>query len=159
MNIVFYSCSDDPKKVDKAMRTAIASANVINTDDNISLLTPSFIVVSNSEYLRATHVFCAALGNRYYFTGDITLLTGGKMLIPCSIDPLTTFAEGIKRSPCIVTRSAKYEYPTLYIDSQLPVSPNKVEIEYGKFAGEMFTTTATQSYLLTTIGSTSNPNP
>lgn len=159
MNIVFYSCSDDPKKVDKAMGNPIASANVINTDDTISLLTPSFIVVSNAAYLGATHVYCAALGNRYYFTGDITLLTGGKMLIPCSIDPLTTFAEGIKRSPCIVTRSAKYDYPTLYIDSQLPVSPNKIDLDGGSFGGEQFDTTATQSYLLTTIGSTSNPNP
>lgn len=157
MNIVFYSCSDDPKKVDKAMGNPIASANVINTDDTISLLTPSFIVVSNSAYLGATHVFCAALGNRYYFTGDITLLTGGKMLIPCSVDPLTTFAEGIKRSPCIVTRSAKYEYPTLYIDSQLPVAPNKIILDGDTFSGPMFNTNETQSFLLTTIGSTNTP--
>ena len=159
MTIVFYASSDDPKKLDKTMGNPIASPNVINTDDTISLLNPSFLVVSNAAYFTATHVYCSALGGRYYFINNITLLTGGKMMVSCSIDVLKTYAAQIKLSQCIVTRSAKYEYPTLYIDNQLPVSPNKVEIEYGKFAGEMFTTTATQSYLLTTIGSTSNPNP
>ena len=159
MTISFYASSDDPKKLDKSMGDAIASPNVINTDDTISLLNPSFLVVSNTAYFTATHVKCETLGSRYYFINNITLLTGGKMLVSCSIDVLKTYAAQIKLSQCIVTRSAKYEHPTLYIDNQLPVSPNKVNIEYGKFAGEMFTTTATQSYLLTTIGSTSNPNP
>lgn len=157
MTISFYASSDDPKKLDKAMGTAIASPNVINTDDTISLLNPSFLVVSNTAYFTATHVFCSALGNRYYFINNITLLTGGKMMVSCSIDALKTYAAQIKLSQCIVTRSAKYDYPTLYIDSQLPVAPNKIVLDGDTFSGAMFNTNATQSFLLTTIGSTNNP--
>ena len=157
MTIVFYASSDDPKKLDKAMGTAIASPNVINTDDTISLLNPSFLVVSNAAYFTATHVHCSALGNRYYFINNITLLTGGKMMVSCSIDVLKTYAAQIKLSQCIVTRSAKYDYPTLYIDSQLPVAPNKIVLDGDTFSGAMFNTNATQSFLLTTIGSTNNP--
>lgn len=157
MTISFYASSDDPKKLDKAMGTAIASPNVINTDDTISLLNPSFLVVSNNAYFTATHVHCSALGNRYYFINNITLLTGGKMMVSCSIDVLKTYAAQIKQSQCIVTRSSKYDYPTLYIDSQLPVAPNKIVLDGDTFSGAMFNTNATQSFLLTTIGSTNNP--
>lgn len=157
MTISFYASSDDPKKLDKTMGTAIASPNVINTDDTISLLNPSFLVVSNSAYFTATHVYCSALGGRYYFINNITLLTGGKMMVSCSIDVLKTYAAQIKQSQCIVTRSAKYDYPTLYIDSQLPVAPNKIVLDGDIFSGAMFNTNATQSFLLTTIGSTNNP--
>ena len=157
MTISFYASSDDPKKLDKAMGTAIASPNVINTDDTISLLNPSFLVVSNTAYFTATHVHCSALGNRYYFINNITLLTGGKMMVSCSIDVLKTYAAQIKLSQCIVTRSAKYDYPTLYIDSQLPVAPNKIILDGDTFSGPMFNTNETQSFLLTTIGSTNTP--
>lgn len=157
MTISFYASSDDPKKLDKAMGTAIASPNVINTDDTISLLNPSFLVVSNAAYFTATHVYCSTLGNRYYFINNITLLTGGKMMVSCSIDVLKTYAAQIKLSQCIVTRSAKYDYPTLYIDSQLPVAPNKIVLDGDTFSGAMFNTNAIQSFLLTTIGSTNNP--
>lgn len=156
MTISFYASSDDPKKLDKAMGTAIASPNVINTDDTISLLNPSFLVVSNNAYFTATHVHCSALGNRYYFINNITLLTGGKMMVSCSIDVLKTYAAKIKQSQCIVTRSAKYDYPTLYIDTQLPVAPNQIIRDGGKLPNSQFVTNATQSYLLTTIGSTNN---
>ena len=104
MTILFYKTTDDPKKLDKAMTeigggTTTLSADVNNTGETITLLSPSFIVASVNLYFTATHIFVADMGNRWYFIDNITLLTGGKMEIRCSIDVLKTYAAAIAAAP------------------------------------------------------------
>lgn len=159
MTILFYQSPDDPKKLDKTMNSigsgeATLQANVNNTDDTISLLSPGFIVASNATYYSATHIKCASMGNRYYFINNITLLTGGKMLIHTSIDVLKTYHEQIKLCKGTIVRSESVGAPTMIADSKLPVYTNKritvcdnfkktpFSVDYGNIS----------PYILTTIG-------
>lgn len=110
MTIYFYKTTNDPKKLDKAMTqigtgSTTLSADVNNTAETITLLSPSFIVATNTLYFTATHINVPDMGNRWYFIDNITLLTGGKMEIRCSIDVLKTYAAAIADAPCCITRN------------------------------------------------------
>ena len=135
--IEFYKTTDDPKKIDKAMsqigsgQTTLA-ATINNLADSITLLSPVFIVKSNNLYFTATHIKCAAMGNRWYFINDIVLLTGGKMQINCSIDVLKTYAASIITCPACITR-AELGSPTYIPDSKLPIRAADKKLEVSTF--------------------------
>lgn len=110
MNVEFYKTTDDPKKLDKTMSNigtgeSTLTAPVNNTEATISLLRPSFVLASKTLYFTATHVKVPDMGGRWYFIDNITLLTGGKMQIDCSIDVLKTYAAQIAAAPCCITRN------------------------------------------------------
>lgn len=110
MTILFYKTLDDPKKLNKAMLPigsgeTTLSADVNNTAETISLLSPSFILAYNSLYFTATHIKVPDMGNRFYYIDNIVLLTGGKVQIDCSIDVLKTYADQIAAAPCCITRN------------------------------------------------------
>ena len=76
MVIEFYKTTDDPKKINKTMDnigsgTTTLSATVNNTADSITLLSPIFLVASNTLYFTATHIKCADMGNRWRFDADL----------------------------------------------------------------------------------------
>ena len=159
MTILFYQSPDDPKKVDKTMNIvgsgeATLQATVNNTDDTVSLLSPGFIVASNTTYYSATHIYCSAMGGRYYYINNITLLTGGKMLIHCSIDVLKTYAAQIMACKGTIIRSESVGQPTLIADSKLPVYTNKRITVCDNFPRTPFSVNYTNisPYILTTIG-------
>lgn len=161
MTITFYQSPDDPRKVNKTMNAVgggeqTLSATVNNTDDTISLLNPAFIVASNSNYFSATHIKVAAMGNRYYYINNITLMTGGKMLISCSIDVLKTYATSIISCKGTILRSESVGNPTMIIDGRLPIQTNNRIIDCDNFPDTPFTLGANVSpYILSTIGGSS----
>ena len=137
MVIEFYKTTDDPKKINKTMDnigsgTTTLSATVNNTADSITLLSPIFLVASNTLYFTATHIKCADMRNRWYFINDITLLTGGKMQIACSIDVLKTYADTIVSCPACITR-AELGAPTYVPDSRLPIRTSDKKLEVSTF--------------------------
>ena len=159
MIIQFYQSPDDPKKVNKTMNPigsgeATLQATVNNTDDTVSLLSPGFILASNTSYYSATHVKAASMGNRYYFINNITLLTGGKMMIHCSIDVLATYADNIKLCKGTIVRSESVGAPTMIADSKLPVYTNKRITVCDNFKKTPFSVDYSNisPYILTTIG-------
>lgn len=159
MIIQFYQSSDDPKVLDKTMNSigsgeATLQANVNNTDDTISLLSPAFILASNTTFYTATHIKCASMGNRFYFINNITLLTGGKMMIYCSIDVLKTYADKIKLCKGTIVRSESIGKPTMIADSKLPVYTNKRITVCDNFKKTPFSADISNifPYILTTIG-------
>ena len=158
MTITFYKSPDDPRTVNKTMNAIgggeqTLSATVNNTDDTISLLNPGFIVASNTNYFSATHVYVSSMGNRYYYINNIDLLTGGKMLISCSIDVLKTYADKIKLSTGTVLRSESIGNPTMIYDSKLPIQSNNRIVDCDNFPNTPFTNSPTNApYILTTIG-------
>ena len=160
MTITFYQSSDDPRTVNKTMNgigggEQTLSATVNNTEDTISLLSPSFIVASNSNYFSATHIYVASMGNRYYYINNITLMTGGKMLISCSIDVLKTYATSIISCKGTILRSESVGNPTMIADGRLPIQTNNRIIDCDHFPDTPFTVgAATLPYILTTIGGT-----
>ena len=165
MTIEFYKTTDDPKKLDKTMSSigsgeTTLSAPVNNTEETISLLSPSFILASNTLYFTATHIKAAAMGNRWYFIDNITLLTGGKMEIHCSIDVLKTYATEIKARACTVTRyssrAGQPAEPNYIPDSKYPLDTSHYQVVAKNFEDTPFyngTDALTHPcYVLTTMG-------
>lgn len=157
MTILFYQSPDDPRKLNKTMNNvgsgeATFSAAVNNTDDTITLLSPSFIVASNVNYFSATHVFVASMGNRYYYINNITLMTGGKMLVSCSIDVLKTYAEKIPNCYGTFTRSEKPKNKFIH-DSKYPLTGDMLA-KSTLFDNTPFTIGSddTHNYILTVVG-------
>lgn len=154
MTILFYKSSDDPKKVNKTL-TLVGSADgvpVSNTDDTISLLSPGFILQYSSTLTTATHIYVAAMGNRYYFVGDIQLLTGGKMYIPCSEDYLYTWKTGIKASKGTVVRAENPKSKQIS-DSKFPlIAQMETESTLFPAADCPFTASSGINYVLTVVG-------
>ncbi len=155
-SVTFYKTASNPFKIDKVLTDATPITNAKpNTPCNV--LTPQLIINYNSAIANYNYCILGAPFNRCYFVGNITLDSAHQMIVPLSVDVMSTYGNGIKNANGVVTRSSKYSYPTLYIDSQLPVAPNKIVLDGDTFSGAMFNTNATQSFLLTTIGSTNNP--
>lgn len=165
MTISFYKTTDDPKKLNKSMLSigsgqGTLTAPVSNTAETISLLSPTFILATNSLYFTATHIFVAEMGNRYYFINDIQLLTGGKMSISCSIDVLKTYASEIITRPCTVTRyshaAGKIATPTYIPDSRYPLDTSQYEVFAQNYVDTPFisgiATNMSRCYILTTMG-------
>lgn len=157
MIIQFYQSSDDPKVLDKTMNSigsgeATLQANVNNTDDTISLLSPAFILASNTTFYTATHIKCASMGNRFYFINNITLLTGGKMLVTCSIDALKTYADKIKLCYGTFIRSEKPRN-RLIRDSKYPLTSH-MKSKSTLFSSTPFSLgeSTTHNYILTVVG-------
>lgn len=151
----FYNTSSPPNKIDKAL-TAVGTAITARPNTPCNIITPSLIVDYNSSIAGANYCILGAPFNRKYFVNSVTLDSGNLMIVQLTVDALSTYATAIKSCLGIVTRSAKYDYPTLYIDTQLPIAPNQIIRDGGKLPNSQFVTNATQSYLLTTIGSTNN---
>lgn len=160
MTISFYKTADDPKKLNKTFTNvgsgeATLSATVNNTDDTITLLSPAFIVASNSAYFTATHIYVNDLGKRYYYINNITLMTGGKLLISCSVDVLATYATAI--SSCVGTAIRSESAGINKIpDSKYPVDPCKFVLDALNYPRTPFSRTPTSPYILTTIGGYDN---
>ena len=158
MNITFWKTSDDPRTVNKTMTKvgsgeATLTTDVNNTAETISLLNPVFIVKSNSAYFNATHVAVATMGNRYYFLNNITLLTGGKMELQCSIDVLKTYETQLNscKATAIRSQSAGKNYIS---DSKYPLNTIDRYVTMQGFPKTPFTRTPVAPYVLTTIGGT-----
>lgn len=158
MTITFYKTSDDPRKLNKTMinigaNDAAVTAPVNNTADTINLLSPDFIVASNNLYFTATHIFCADMGNRYYFISNIELLTGGKMSISCNIDVLKTYASNIINCSGVVLRTQQPRSKLMY-DNKLPLI-SKMDVHSWLFPDTPFSAADGWNYLLTVVGSSS----
>lgn len=156
-SVTFYKTASNPFKIDKVLTDATPITNAKpNTPCNV--LNPQLIINYNSAIANCNYCILGAPFNKRYFVRDVTLDSAHQMLISLAVDVMSTYANGIKNASGVVIRSSKHSYPTLYIDTQLPVAPNKIVLDGDTFSGAMFNTNATQSFLLTTIGSTNN-NP
>lgn len=158
---IFYSITDAPNKLNKTLGTPIKSINTINLTRPCSILNPTILISYDSSIAGANYCHLDAPFNSYYFVGDITLVEGGKMQVPLSIDPLFTCRKEIMEAPCTVTRSGHYERPTLIVDTKLPIAQGRVECYSENLAGEQFNTnngiSGAQDYLLTVMGTTTTP--
>lgn len=159
MLITFLKSNDDPRVVNKTMFNAgsggaALTASVHNLSESINLLSPVFVVASNTEYLNATHVYAAELRNRYYYINNIALMTGGKMEIQCSIDLLKTYETQLMFCPATAIRSQSAG-KTHISDSKYPLNTANRYVTLQNFPYTPFTRRPSFPYILTTIGGSS----
>jgi hypothetical protein len=124
MTINLYSTGDNPKTVSKTL-TAISSVQGRATQP-CNILRPELILSGDSTVnaINANYVYVPDFG-RYYFVKDHTTDTAARIILSCEVDPLMSWAAGIRASKQLVTRSESVGKPTEITDNQYPLSKRK----------------------------------
>lgn len=130
MTLTLYTTTDDNRVVNKEL-TTLGSATLRPTE-SLDLMTPRFVVDYNSTYYGANYCYCDTLG-RYYYINDISLETGRRMVLHCSMDVLKTYASYLAGVKATVIRSQSVGSPTPIPDKKLPIDPNRYELKSIKF--------------------------
>ncbi len=124
MIVNLYSTGDNPKTVTKTL-TAISSvtARLVHP---CNILRPELILSgdSNVNAINANYVYIPDFG-RYYFIKDHTTDTAVRIILSCEVDPLMSWAAGIRASSQLVTRSESIGAPTEIEDNLLPLKKSK----------------------------------
>ena len=127
MHIVLMSASGGLKKVHREP-TEIARYDNVTFLESTSIENPVFIiggVTDIAEFCNINYAYLPRLG-RYYFVDDITMETGGRVALKCSIDVLKTFSKDIdSMGKTLITRQAN-KRDLLLPDSMLPLKAEKV---------------------------------
>ena len=136
MTINLYSTGDNPKTVTKSL-TAISSvtARLVHP---CNILRPELVLSGDSSVnaINANYVYIPDFG-RYYFIKDHTTDTAVRIILSCEVDPLMSWAAGIKASKQLVTRSESVGKPTYIKDDLYILKPNK-EMKIIAFEGGYF---------------------
>ena len=125
MTVNIYTTSDDNRTVNKTL-TAIKSNIPILPTKSIDIVSPNFVINNDNTVYSANYLYCDTF-QRYYYINNITLDTGGRMILHCSIDVLKTYAAYIPNINATVVRSESIGAPTAIPDKMLPIDPNRFE--------------------------------
>lgn len=147
MTLTLYSTSDDNRVVNKTL-TLLGTATIRPTEA-LDLMSPNFIIDMDNTYLGANYCYCDTLG-RYYYITNISLETGRRMVLHCSIDVLKTYATDLASVKATVIRSASVGAPTAIPDKKLPIDPHRYELKSIKFAKSFTPDINKPCYLLIT---------
>ena len=127
MHIVLMSASGGLKKVHREP-TEIARFENVTFLESTSIENPVFIIggiTDIAEFCNINYAYLPRLG-RYYFVDDITMETGGRVALKCSVDVLKTFSKDIdSMGKTMITRQAN-KRDLLLPDSMLPLKAEKV---------------------------------
>jgi len=155
MNATLYRVTADNKSIDKITgATTIAPSVELKPYDNISLVSPVFVIsYNNSSYLNCNYIYISEFG-KYYYVTDISVDTAGRIFFRCAIDVRQTYGQQFIDCPAVITRAEMLSAPTLYPDAQLPIHPNKKNITsiIMPETSASFTGDGEYCYLLTCIG-------
>lgn len=136
MIVNLYSTGDNPKKVTKTL-TAISSvtARLVHP---CNVLHPELILSgdSNVNAINANYIYIPDFG-RYYFIKDHTTDTAVRIILSCEVDPLMSWAAGIRASKQLVTRSESAGKPSQVIDPNYTLDSEK-EMVVIQFEGADF---------------------
>ena len=129
MNVYIGKTSNDPRTIGKNI-TWISNANgrkayKCDAYSPCDILNPTIILKYDSGILSYNYAEIPTFGNRKYFIKDKSVEPGKLMYLTLAVDPLETYAEGIKKSPGIITRASYLEHPTDVIDNQYPILTDK----------------------------------
>lgn len=125
MNLDFYKCTDDPRKIDKEM-TDKKTVSGVFAYENFSIFSPVFILSYDSAILEKQYFFSADLG-RWYSIVDITLSPAGKMYVAGAVDVLKTYAANINEMKVNASRSESVGF-NMVPDNAYPIIPGKESV-------------------------------
>lgn len=109
MKLEFYSVSDDPRKAQKTLGNVVHTVNNAAIYRECSLLTPEFLVeyspsVVACNYLYAGVTIGETTYGSYYFIKDRIVMPGGRMVVICEEDVLSTWWHKLKDCTANVIR-------------------------------------------------------
>lgn len=110
----FYNCGEDARKINKSLGTVMGTA-ICEPTGPVSSMTPTLICDYNGSIEGAN--FCSFEGKNYFIT-NIEKAVGGKIIVQCKVDVLSTYATAINSLPAIAKRvgSESYNLMSKYIE-------------------------------------------
>lgn len=133
---IAYTCTSDPKYVTKQL-TRIVNLSM-QPITPVDILSPDFKVNFNQARYSINYIYVAAWGRYYY--ASIELLDGNSCILHCKVDPLMSYAAGIRSCSGVVVRSESIGKPTYIPDGKLPIAPGEVTMTSIRFEGSPFAT-------------------
>lgn len=121
MIIDIYKNTSDNRYATKDL-TPIAQNISVLPYDRINRDTPDFIITNNPLAHNANYLYCDTF-NRYYYIQDITLDIGGRMILHCKCDVLSSAISQLQNCNCTVIRSESIGRPSDIPDNELPINP------------------------------------
>ena len=115
MQITIGQTSDDRRKINKSFDGVSIT---VTPKQPCNVLHPVFILAWSSDYATANYLYCPDLG-RYYYIDNVTLLTGARAEIQCSVDVLMSYKEEILSLEAYVVRNST-ERDKLVYDASYP---------------------------------------
>lgn len=122
MTVTLYNITDDPRKLTKTLPAGLGPYNTVNALDIVSIVNPTLILEYSSGYIDCNYCYVQEFG-RYYFC-KVSVDTGGRIVLTCTVDPLMSFATEIKECQACITRNENTGIGYV-VDNKLPVDPNR----------------------------------
>lgn len=110
---LFYNASER-KVVGKSLQNLGNITGVLKGEG--SILSPRFILESADKFLTNCNYLYWQEAGRYYFIDDIVVMTGGRMIVYCSVDVLETFKTEIKAQTAIIDKQDSRNETNLFIN-------------------------------------------
>lgn len=128
MNVYIGKTSNDPrtigKKIDWIGTNSGKKAYECDAYSPCDTLNPTIILRYDATILSYNYAEIPTFG-RKYFIKDKSVEPGKLMYLTLAVDALETYAEGIKKSPGIITRASYLGHPTDVVDNQYPILTDK----------------------------------
>lgn len=129
MDVYIGKTSNDPRTIGKTINWISDSngrkAYKCDAYSPCDILNPTIILKYDSSILSHNYAEIPIFGNRKYFIKDKSVEPGKLMYLTLAVDALETYAEGIKKSPGIITRASYLNHPTDVVDNQYPILTDK----------------------------------
>ena len=152
MTIDIYNNTSDNRYAIKDL-TPIAQNITVLPYDQVNRDTPNFIIGNNPLAHNANYLYCDTF-NRYYYIQNITLDIGGRMILHCKCDVLSSAISQLQNCNCTVVRSESIGRPSNVPDSELPIDP----VSYDTLS-QIFPVSigSDHEFVLITIGGSTTP--
>lgn len=145
MIVEFYSCSDDPRKINKTMQ--LVSNTNCAVYDSCSITAPSIMLRYDANIIKS-NFFRIPEWNRWYSIADYNVDNAKTLYITGMIDVLYTYKDQILECVATAIRNEGIGRPTYIPDSSLPLFPESdyvTSLSIGSYAVK-----GDYHYLLTT---------
>lgn len=146
-----YYNGSDTHDMNKAL-TAVALGVTCELKAPVDVVNPEITINATDAHDRVNYAYIAEFG-RYYYAKPITK-NGQVITYELKSDALMSFKTGIKASKCVISRNP-WHFDMYLPDSKLPIEERKA-CAVLKFPVTDAFSGANNSYILTTIGSTSS---
>lgn len=164
MTLEFYVNTSDPRKAVKSIGDVIHTVNNASVYRECSLMAPEFLinyspVVAACNYLYAGVTVSGETYGAYYFIKDRIVMPGGRMVIICAKDVLSTWWHKLKECTANVIRQENIHsgVPDRFLlDNMMPSKVTTITTPVNlKGADPPFVHNTTgASYVVTVIGGT-----
>lgn len=113
MILQYGTCGSAPEVVDKRPFFTILHTSDILAKNTISDREPVVIIAAMASNADVKACNYALMGGMYYRITDVDMLPGGRYALHMELDPLTSYADDIKRLSAVIVRQAGQRAPML----------------------------------------------